>query len=255
VDLFCLGRKFLVYNMVSRNLKTKYRRSVFGVFWTVLTPFAMGTVYYFVFKLVLKIQIPHYVAFIMSGVLPWTFFSQTLMEGMESIVGNWALVTKVPIPLQTFPFTGALTNLVTLILAVPILLVAALVSDVHLGFSLVLLPVYFVLIFLLAYGFALILSITFVFFRDLRHLMGIVMQIWFYATPVVYSEAMIPARFRWVFWINPVAPVLSGIRSILVEGAWPDAGGLVAGTGWAFATIGACAVIQKRWSHGVVEQL
>jgi ABC-type polysaccharide/polyol phosphate export permease len=228
---------------------------VLGVYWTVLTPFAMGMIYYFVFKMVMKVQIPHYVAFIMSGVLPWTFFAQTLLEGMEAIVSNWALVTKVPIPLQTFPFTGALTNLVTLGLATPVLLVAALISGVTLGPSLVLLPLYFILLFLLAYGFATVLSVTFVFFRDLRHLMGIVMQIWFYASPVVYAESMIPERFRWVLWVNPVAPILTGIREILVAGSWPGAEGLLASVAWASAVTLACAYLQMRLAHGVVEQL
>ena len=255
VDLFCLGRKFLVYNLVSRNLKTKYRRSVFGVFWTVLTPFAMGTMYYFVFKLVMKVQIPHYVAFIMSGVLPWTFMVQTIMEGIEAIVGNWQLVTKVPVPLQVLTLTGALTNLVTLALATPVLIGAALVSGVSLGPSIILLPVCFVLLFMLGYGFAFIVSVAYVFFRDLRHLVGILMQIWFYATPVVYSETMIPERFRWVFWLNPIAPVLSAIRRILVQGEWPEALPFGASVGYAVLIIFVCAMIQKRFASGLVEQL
>src|SRR5689334_7103760 len=97
VDLFCLGKKFLVFNLVSRNLKLKYRRSVLGVFWTLLSPIAMGMVYYFIFKVILKVQMPYYLAFILSGVLPWTFFNQTILEGLESVVGSWSIVTKVPI--------------------------------------------------------------------------------------------------------------------------------------------------------------
>src|SRR3954453_19323172 len=89
IDFFCLGKKFLVYNMVSRNLKIKYRRSVLGVFWTLLSPIAMTVVYYFVFKVILQVRMPHYLVFILSGVLPWTFFSQSLSEGMESIAGSW----------------------------------------------------------------------------------------------------------------------------------------------------------------------
>jgi ABC-type polysaccharide/polyol phosphate export permease len=132
VDLFCVGKKFLVFNLVSRNLKIKYRRSILGIFWTLLSPVAMGFVYYFVFKVILKVQIPHYLAFILSGVLPWSFFAQTVLEGMESIVSNWSIVTKVPIPIQVFSYVNAVTNLTTLFLALPVFIGAAYFTDVPL---------------------------------------------------------------------------------------------------------------------------
>src|SRR4051794_1756265 len=88
IDLFCLGKKFLVFNLVSRNLKIKYHRSVLGLFWTLINPLAITLIFYFVFKVVLNVQIPHYLAFILSGMLPWSFFNQTMMEGMEAIVAN-----------------------------------------------------------------------------------------------------------------------------------------------------------------------
>jgi ABC-type polysaccharide/polyol phosphate export permease len=242
VDFFCLGKKFLVFNLVSRNLKVKYRRSVLGVLWTVLSPLAMTAVYYFVFKIILKVTIPHYLVFIVSGILPWSFFSQSTIEGMESIVGNLGLVTKVPIPLQLFPFVGTLTNLTTLTIATPILIAAAVVSDVPLGLHLLMLGFYFPVLF-------------FVFLRDLRHITGIVMQIWFYATPVVYQDSMIPEKLRWTIYANPVAPVFIGLHQVLAGGAWPGGTLVIASVGWTVALTLTASFVYKRYNRILVESL
>jgi ABC-type polysaccharide/polyol phosphate export permease len=255
IDIFCLNKKFLVYNMVSRNLKIKYRRSVLGVFWTLLSPIAMALTYYFVFKTVLNVQIPFYLAFILSGVLPWSFFAQTVNEGMESIVGNWGLVSKVPIPLQVFPYVGSLTNLTTLITAMPVLLAASLFSGAPVGASLLLVPVYLVCLFFMAYSLSMILALAYVFFRDLRHAMGIFIQLWFYATPVVYSEAMVPEQYRWVIFANPVGTLFAGMHDIFVHGAWPPATYVGATLAWTFALLIATLVIQNAFGQGVVEQI
>lgn len=179
VDLFCLGKKFLVFNIVSRNLKIKYRRSVFGVLWTLLAPLAMAVIYYFVFKIVLNIKLPNYQVFILSGVLPWAFFSQSILEGMESIVQNWSLVSKIPIPLQVFPWSCSVTNWVTLLMSLPILLGVAWLSGVGFHPAQAFILVYFLALFLISYGISLILAVGFVYLRDLRHLTGILIQIWF----------------------------------------------------------------------------
>lgn len=255
IDLFCFGRKFLVFNLVGRNLKVKYRRSFLGLFWTLLSPLAMTLIYYFVFKVILNIKVPHYLAFILSGVFPWAFFSQSVLEGMESIVGNWGLLSKVPIPLQIFPYVGTVTNLVTLCLALPVLLGMSIVSGVRLGASLILLVFYLTALFLMAYGFSLILAVGFVFFRDLRHFLGIVMQLWFYATPVLYNETMVPAKYRFALALNPLAPVFTGLQTILWKGLWPSASSLLGVLLWSIAVISLAAALQKFGSHELVENL
>ena len=255
VDLFCLGKKFLVYNLVGRNLKVKYRRSVFGLFWTLLAPLAMALVFYVVFCKILAINIPHYLPFILCGVIPFNFFSQTIIEGMESIVGNWGIASKVPVQLQIFPYVGALTNLVTLILSIPILIGASLLSHISLGSSLLLLPFYFLAIFAIAYGFSLLLAIGFILFRDLRHIMVIVMQIWFYSTPVIYSDDMIPSKLRWILHVNPVGNVFVGIRKILIEGVWPSSETTLVTAGWTIAIVFLSAFVYRKVGKTVVEQI
>jgi ABC-type polysaccharide/polyol phosphate export permease len=255
VDLFCTGKKFLVFNMVGRNLKIKYRRSFLGFFWTLLNPMAMALVFYFVFKVILKVQIPHYLAFILSGMLPWSFFSQTLMENMESLVGNIGLLTKVPIPLQVFPFVGSVTNLLTLIFALPILLAASLFTGVSLGPSVIALGFFLATLFFTAYSLSIILSIAFVYFRDLRHIIGITMQLWFYGTPVVYNESMIPEHLRWALYLNPIGTTFSAFHQILVDGQWPEPMQYMVSLSWTIALLTLAIWVRKHLCNNLVEQL
>ncbi|MEK6706260.1 MAG: ABC transporter permease [Bdellovibrionota bacterium] len=255
IDFFCLGKKFLVFNLVSRNLKIKYRRSILGLFWTLLAPIAMAFVYYFVFQVILNIQVPHYLVFILSGILLWTFFSQTLMEGLESVVGNWGLISKVPIPLQIFPYVGTLTNLVTLLLSLPIIIGAAIIFKTPIGASMVLIPFYFFLLFIMAYSLSFIAGVAFVYFRDLRHLMGIVMQLWFYSTPVIYDENMIPPQYRWVIFLNPVGHIFTGMHTIFINGGWPSLKHASMATIWAIVALYAAILMKKYFFKEVVERI
>jgi ABC-type polysaccharide/polyol phosphate export permease len=255
LDPFCLRKKFLVFNLVNRNLKIKYRRSVLGVFWTLLAPLSVAMVYYFVFKVILNVQVPHYLAFIITGVLPWTFVAQSLMEGVESIVGAWALVSKVPIPTQVFPYVGTLTNLITLLTAVPIMIGVSIFSGVSLGYSLLTLPFFFLSLFILTYFISFSLAVGFVYFRDLRHMMTIIIQLWFYGTPVLYSENMIPAKYHWVLYVNPYALIFAGIHRILVEGKWPLPDQILGPCIWVFLITALGLGIQKYLCSGLVERI
>jgi lipopolysaccharide transport system permease protein len=215
----------------------------------------MTSVFYFVFKVVLNIQVPHYLAFVLSGMLPWSFFNQTVLEGMESLVQSLGLISKVPIPLQVFPFVGSITNLITLILATPVLIGAAILTDVPLSSSLLLLPVYYGVLFLLAYGISSVLAILFVLLRDLRHLAGIGMQILFYATPIIYNEAMIPEKYRWIMYANPISFAFVDLHTILAQGAWPDPFHLLILFSWVVGSLLIAGVLHKSLGSELVEHM
>lgn len=220
-DLFGIYRKNLIYNIVGRNLKLKYRQSFLGMLWTLLIPAFSSAIYYFVFQFVMKVQIPNYLLFILSGMLPWTFLSVTIMNGTECIVQNGYLINKVPVPPSIFPLTETLTGFINFILAVPVLLIVAFMTSAPMTASLLLLPVYFALLLIQIYSVSLLMATLFVYFRDLRHLISLIMQVWFYLTPVVYTEAMVPEDFRWIFILNPVAYIFSAIHTIIIFGVTP----------------------------------
>ncbi len=254
-DFLCLSRKYLVYNLVAKNLKVKYRFSILGFLWTLLVPLSQALVYYMIFNIVLKIQIPHYLILILCGVLPWGFFSQTIMEGVDSIVGNGAILSKVPIPPQIFSFAGAITNLISLMLSTPVLLIGMYFSGVPITWNLMLLPYFWLCLFLIAYGLSLILGLLYVYLRDLKHVVGILIQLWFYATPVLYLESMIPVDFRWLLSLNPVGEIFVGFHKICLLGEAPEVGQLLAPFLWSVVIFLSSAVIYKLFSGNAVETL
>ena len=255
IDLFCLGKKYLVFNLVSRNLKLKYRRSIFGIFWTLLNPIAVAAVYYFVFKVVLSVQMPHYLPFILSGVLPWTFFSQTLSEGMESIAGNWSLISKVPVPVQVFPCICSLTNFFTFLISLPVLFMAGWLSDAPFRLPLISLPFFVIALLSMTYSFALILAIIFVYLKDLRHLLNIILQLWFYGTPILYNENMIPAKYQFILALNPVAGIFTSLHQILIRGEWPATWHWIHVTLWTGSILVISAFFHKFYSRDIVENI
>jgi ABC-type polysaccharide/polyol phosphate export permease len=230
-DLFCTGKKFLIFNLVSRDLKIKYRRSFLGFLWTVLHPLVLCGIYYFIFHEILQVKIPNYVIFILSGVIPWTFFSTSVIEGTETLIGNAPLLTKVPILPQTFPFVACLTNFITFLLAMPIVFSFGLILGVSYSLQLLYLPILAVILFSMAYSLTLILSVAYVYLRDLKHALGLLMQIWFYATPILYKSEMIPQKFQGFLYINPLGGLFACfhrlflgdnlvLREILISIAW-----------------------------------
>lgn len=255
VDLFCLGKKFLVYNLVARNLKVKYRRSAFGILWTLLNPIGMALVYYLVFKVIFQIQVPHYLPYIVCGILLWSFFSQTVLEGLETLVANWGIITKVPIPIQVFPFVGSVTNLVTLTLSFPVLFGVLWFSGISVATQIVLLPYFVLVLFGIAYALSALMSMFYIYLRDLKHAMSIVMQVWFYATPVLYQESMIPEGWRWVVYVNPVGAIFSGVRDSLLWGRWPGLEIVAASAFWCVFFLSIALAFNKRFSGGIVEKI
>lgn len=222
IDIFCLNKKYLVFNMIQRNLKVKYRRSILGVFWTLLAPLSLCSIYFFVFQLVLRVSTPHYLASIVCSILLWNFFAQSVAEGMESLLTNSGLITKIPVPLQVFPYVGVLTNVVTLLISFPLMICVSVVSEVSLGTSLFAVPIIFLSVAISAYAVALSMAIAYVYLHDLKHLSSLILQFWFYATPVLYESALVPTSFRWLLYLNPVGGPFIGMKDIFVRGEWPS---------------------------------
>ncbi len=255
IDVFCTGKKFLVFNLVGRNLKVKYRRSALGLLWTLAHPLSMTAIYFFVFKVILKVQIPHYLVFMLSGILSWNFFASSVSEGLESLVGNMGILTKIPVPVQVFPFSGTVTNLVTWLLSFPILIGAGLISGAYPGWAMISLPYFIVALFVIAYSLSVVLGIAFVYFRDLRHILSLILQAWFYGTPVIYNAEMIPVQYRWILFMNPVGHIFTAIHGIFVENRFPSVIELLMSGVWSTFMLLAALMIYKRLSGGLIENL
>lgn len=255
LDLFCWQYRFLLHNLVVRNIKLKYKGTWLGLSWTLIAPASAALVYHFIFSYVMKLAVDDYLLLIIAGVLPWNFFLTCIGNGLESLVANHRLLNKIPIPIQTLPFSEVITGLSTLLISVPVLVGVALFSERGLSVSwFLLIPAYFFL-FIQGYAFALILSVSYVYFRDIKHLVAIVSQVWFYLTPIIYPVAMVPESIRWVVQVNPLGSLFACIQQIVWMGQTPDTVLIGQSVFWTAAMLGlAYWVVRSRFVN-LVEAL
>lgn len=212
--------KNLIYNLVARDLKVKYKGSILGFLWSLLNPLIMLIVYTVAFKYIIKIRVENFPLFFLCGFLPWTFLSLSLSMAVSSIKDNANLVKKVYFPREILPLSIVLSNLVQFLLTFLILIPALILFKIKLGFPLLFLPL--IILFQLAFtlGLTFMLSSLNVFFSDVRHLLEIFLQIWFWLTPIIYPVDFVPERFQSLYRLNPAVLFVESYRNSLLYNKW-----------------------------------
>lgn len=212
----------MLRNLMAKELRARYKGSVLGFLWTFLNPLLMLAVYSVVFSFVMRIKVEHYALFLFAALLPWNYLAQSLIQGTASMVQNASLVKKIYFPRIILPLSVVLANMINYLLGLFILIPALLISQIKLTVALLAFPVVLGIQTLLVIALTLLLAVGNVYFRDLEHITGILIMIWFFLTPVLYPSDMIPARIRPFFDLNPAAPIIEAYRSIFLYGRWPD---------------------------------
>jgi lipopolysaccharide transport system permease protein len=208
----------LLYFLILRDIKVRYKQTILGVTWVVIQPVVSMLVYSGLFGVLLQVPtggLP-YPLFVLTGLLPWQYFTNALTKSTNSVVDNASLVSKIYFPRLIIPLAGVLSNLVDFFVSAIVLAFFLLAYRVSPTPAVVWLPFFLLLAILTAFGFGLWLSALNVRYRDVRHLIPFVVQIWMYLTPVVYGAALIPERFRWLLGLNPMSGVVEGFRWALV---------------------------------------
>jgi ABC-2 type transport system permease protein len=222
----------LLRNLVLKNLKLKYRGSVFGFLWSLANPLLMIVVYSAAFTLILRIRTPGFVFFLLLGVLAWTFFANSAGMSTGAIVDSGGLVKSAVFPRAIMPVATVLFNLAQYLLNVvvflPLMLVAYRVVPVP---AMALFPVFVALQALFTIGVALALATGTVFFRDVRHILEIALSVMFWTTPIVYAVRDLPALARTLVMLSPLSPFVVAYQQMFVERQWPDA------SVWLFAVV------------------
>jgi lipopolysaccharide transport system permease protein len=219
----------LVYNLTVRNLKIRYKNSALGVAWSLLNPLLMMMVFTLVYTVMLGQNHKHdFPAFILSGLLPWNFFSSSIMAGTGSIVSNSALIKKVYFPREVLPVSILLANLVNFLITLPLLVVLALLLGVHLTSWALMLPLVVAVQMFFALGVSLLLSALNVFYRDVHQIMEVAILAWFFLTPIIWDVNLLPVSKvvmgidvpvqRLVYILNPMASIVATYRDILYYG-------------------------------------
>ncbi|MGI5915782.1 MAG: ABC transporter permease [Anaerolineae bacterium] len=210
----------LLYFLVWRDVKVRYKQTALGMFWVVLQPLVSIAMFTFLFGVLLQVpsgEAP-YPVFALAALLPWNYFASSLMRSSVSVVGSANLITKVYFPRLVIPLAGVLSGLVDLAISFIILLGLMAFYRLTPTAAVVWLPLMILLAMVTALSFGLWLSALNVRFRDVNHLMPFLIQVWMYATPVVYGASLIPEPFRIVMGLNPMTGVVEGFRWALLGG-------------------------------------
>ena len=210
----------LIQTLVVRDLKARYRGSVLGFFWSFFNPLMLLLIYTFVFTKVLPGSHPEdmqpYALFMFCGILPWTWFSSSLLESANTLIAGGNLIKKVLFPAEVLPIVTVLANMVHFFLGLVILAAFLVYYQRPIeGLQLLWFPVIVLVQLVLTVGLALFLSAMTVHFRDLKDLLGNLMQFWFFATPIIYPMQAIPADMRWWLNLNPMTHIMISYQEVL----------------------------------------
>lgn len=222
-----LHRRDLVRELVVREMKLRYKRSVLGIAWSLVNPLAQVLILSFLFRIVLPVKVANYSSFVFAGVLAWTWFQSSLLLATGAITDNRELVRRPGFPVAILPIVTVTTSLIHFALALPVLLVFLLIDGSAVSIAYLALPLVIAVQFLLTLGLAYVLAAIHVTFRDTQHLLALALLLLFYLTPVFYEVSAVPQRYRLVYRLNPMAWMLDAYRSIFLRGAWPEVASLL----------------------------
>jgi ABC-type polysaccharide/polyol phosphate export permease len=229
----------LIQTLVARDLKARYRGSALGFFWSFINPLLLLLVYTFVFATVMPRAaddpIQPYALFMFCGILPWTWFSSSILEASNVLISGGNLIKKVLFPAEVLPIVTVLANMVHFFLGLPILVIFLIYYQRPLDpIELLWFPVIVFVQLLLTLGLSLLVAALTVHFRDLKDILGNLMTFWFFATPIIYPMSQAPAEYRWLLNLNPMTHLAISYQEVLFyvgpHGHWKWLMALLAGS-------------------------
>jgi homopolymeric O-antigen transport system permease protein len=216
-----IGRyKYLILQLTRRDILARYKRSFLGVAWTMLNPLGMMVVLSIVFSQLFS-TVESYPAYILSGLIAWNFFAQGTNAAMSGLVWGGSLIQRIYIPRTSFGVSAIGTALVNLLLSLVPLLLVMLVTRTPINLAIFFLPISIISLACFALGIGLILSTMAVYFPDVAEMYQIILLAWFYLTPIIYPEEILPANLHWILKLNPMYYLINLFRLPLLYGRIP----------------------------------
>lgn len=214
--------RYLLVNLVSRDIKTKYRRSVLGILWSVLNPLLMMLVLTAVFSNIFRFEIQDFPVYYLTGFVLFNFVSEATSLSMSSVINSSGLIKKVYIPKIIFPLEKCLFSLVNLLFSLIAAVVVFFIVGVQPAWTMLLFFVPILYLFVFAFGFSLILATLNTFFRDVGYLYGVLLTVWMYLTPIIYPMSILPGWMQSIVRINPLYHYVEYFRAVTIYGTLPS---------------------------------
>lgn len=213
----------MLISTVKKDLRSRYRGSVLGFLWTFINPLFQLLIYSVVFPFLLRIKTENYPMFVFTGLLPWIYFTSSVQIATTCIAGNANLVKKIYFPRMILPISVSTVGVINYFFGLCITIPALLLTGVRFSAVLAFLPVVILIQYLFVTGSCMLLSAMYVYFRDLEHIVGIVLMAWFYVTPIVYDLTAFPDWVQSILRFNPMTQFASAYRNVLMYGSMPSA--------------------------------
>lgn len=213
---------FLMEQLVSRDFKVRYKRSLLGILWSFFNPLLTMLVQFVVFSQLFKSDIDNIAVYMLSGLIIFNFFTEAVGQALGSIVYNAPLITKVYVPKYIYPVTKVLFSAINFLISMVVLLIVIVVTGEAITKAFMLLPFLIACVLVFSAGFGMLLASLMVFFRDIQFLWGIFSMLWMYMTPLFYPETLIAEQFRWIFTMNPMYYYVKFMRSVVLDGISPE---------------------------------
>ena len=245
----------LLKTSVKKEISGRYKNSFLGILWSFLNPLLQIVVYAIVFPLILRNTQENYVIFLCCGLIPWTFFSTGINRSAFNIIENGNIVKKVFFPREILPISVITSEAVNFMISTIIILAFVVFGGLGITKYILFYPLILIVQYFLVLGISFIISSITVYLRDIQHFIGVLLQLLFYAAPVVYAPETIPADFEWILKYNPMTYVINAYRDVFYNQVKPDLNGL--GTifiiSMVICVIGYC--IFNKLQKGFAEQL
>jgi lipopolysaccharide transport system permease protein len=217
----------LLRELVVRDIKLRYNRSILGVAWSLLVPLAELGILSFVFGTVLPLNVPHFTSYLFSGLLPWAWFSSSLLAATLATRQHKDLLQQVGFPAGILPIITITSQFIHFLLALPILFMFLWIDGIPITFAIAALPAIMALQFAFTLGLAYFLAPLEALFHDTHHVLSLALSLMFYLSPVFYQASAIPPDYSLVYNFNPLVHILGAYRAVLIGGTFPPAGPLL----------------------------
>ncbi|GAN33102.1 MAG: ABC transporter permease [Candidatus Brocadia sp. AMX2] len=245
----------LIRHLVRCDFAVRYKGSVLGVLWSPMLPLAQLLVLVFLFQKVVPLNIDAYPAFVFSALLPWTWFSTCLSSSGSLLINNRGLVRRPNFTPATLIITNTLSNMLNYLVVLPILFVMLAIYDKTMTLALLILPLLILIQGVLIVGLSLIIAMLNVFYRDVQHIMSIVLMLLFYMTPVFYQPQAVSENFRILYMFSPIAVLIQGYRAIFFYGTFPEWRSLLfAGTTSIFVCVSGY-LLYRFFLHDIIDTI
>ncbi len=245
----------LLKTNVQKEIRGKYKGSFLGVLWSFLNPLLMVLVYALVFPYIMRTNVDNYLIFLIVAIIPWNFFTTCITTGCNCVWINGGIIKKVYFPREILPVSVILAGLINFLISCVIILLFLLFGGVGFSLQLLWLPLVAIIQSMLSLGLLFILSAINVYVRDVEYLVGFLLNLLFYATPILYTADMFPEKIRWVLYLNPMTHLIDAYRSIFYYQSMPNLYSLFYIFGLSFLILVMGYFIFRKLEKGFAEEV